>query len=85
MPITSSAKRALKKSARQRKTNWQKRTVLKKAKKNIIKLWQNGQKDEAARALPQTYRLLDKAAKVHLIKKTKAAREKSKLAKKIIS
>lgn len=84
MPITKSAKRALKESSRKRKTNLQKKIVLKKTKKAILKLIENSKLNEAKKMLPKAYKLLDKAAKVNLIKKNKAAREKSKLAKKVL-
>ena len=84
MPITSSAKRALKESSKKRKANLQKKIVLKKTKKDFLKLIENGKTEEAKKMLPKTYKLLDKAAKVNLIKKNRAAREKSRLAKKVL-
>jgi len=84
MPITSSAKRAVRESSKKRKANLQKRIVLKKTKKDFLKLIENGKIEEAKKMLPKVHKLLDKAAKVNLIKKNKAARDKSKLAKKLI-
>ncbi len=84
MPITSSAKRALRESSKKRKANLQKRIVLKKTKKDLLKLIEDGKIEEAKKMLPKAYKLLDKAAKVNLIKKNKAARDKSRLAKKVI-
>ncbi len=84
MPITSSAKRALKESSKKRKANLQKKIVLKKTKKDFLKLIENGKIEEAKKMLPKAYKLLDKAAKVNLIKKNKAARDKSRLAKKVV-
>ena len=84
MPITSSAKRALRESSKKRKANLQKRIVLKKIKKDLLKLIEDGKIEEAKKMLPKAYKLLDKAAKVNLIKKNKAARDKSRLAKKVI-
>ena len=83
MPITSSAKRALKESSKNRKANSQKKIVLKKTKKDFLKLIESGKTEEAKKMLPKAYKLLDKAAKVNLIKKNKVAREKSRLAKKV--
>jgi len=84
MPITSSAKRALKESSKKRKANLQKSIVLKKTKKDFLKLIESGKIEEAKKMLPKAYKLLDKAAKVNLIKKNRAARDKSKLAKKVL-
>lgn len=84
MPITKSAKRALKESSKKRKANLRKKIVFKKTKKDFLKLIKDGKIEEAKKMLPKAYKLLDKAAKVNLIKKNKAAREKSKLAKKIV-
>lgn len=84
MPITSSAKRALRESSKKRKANLQKKIVLKKTKKDFLKLIENGKIEEAKKMLPKAYKLLDKAAKVDLIKKNRAAREKSRLAKKAV-
>lgn len=84
MPITSSAKRAIRESSKKRKANLQKKIVLKKTKKDFLKLIENGKTAEAKKMLPKAYKLLDKAAKVNLIKKNRAAREKSRLAKKAV-
>jgi len=84
MPITSSAKRAVRESSKKRKANLQKKIVLKKTKKEFLKLIENGKTEEAKKMLPKAYKLLDKAAKVNLIKKNRASREKSRLAKKIV-
>lgn len=83
MPITKSAKRALKKSSKRRKANLQNRAILKKTKKDFLKLLEAGQIEEAKKILPRLYKLLDKAVKINLIKKNKANREKSRLAKKV--
>jgi small subunit ribosomal protein S20 len=84
MPITSSAKRALRESSKKRKANLQKKIVLKKIKKDFLKLIESGKTEEAKKMLPKAYKLLDKAANVNLIKKNRAAREKSRLAKKTV-
>ncbi len=84
MPITKSAKRALRGSSKKKKFNVQKKIVLKKTKKDFLKLIEGDKIEEAKKMLPKAYKLLDKAAKVNLIKKNKAAREKSKLAKKTL-
>ena len=84
MPITKSAKRALRGSSKKKKSNVQKKIVLKKTKKDFLKLIEGGKIEDAKKMLPKAYKLLDKAAKVNLIKKNRAAREKSKLAKKTL-
>jgi len=84
MPITKSARRALRGSSKKKKSNVRKKIVLKKIKKDFLKLIEGGKIKEAKKMLPKAYKLLDKAAKVNLIKKNRAAREKSKLAKKTI-
>jgi len=84
VPITKSAKRALRGSSKKKKSNVQKKIVLKKTKKDFLKLIEGDKIEEAKKMLPKAYKLLDKAAKVNLIKKNKAAREKSKLAKKTL-
>jgi len=83
MPITKSAKIALRKNSKRRKFNIEKKIVLKKAKKDFLKLLEAGKIEEARKMLPRVYKLLDKAVKINLIKKNKAARDKSRLAKKI--
>ena len=84
MPITKSAKRASRGSSKKKKSNVEKKIVLKKTKKDFLKLIEGGKIEEAKKMLPKAYKLLDKAAKVNLIKKNRAAREKSKLAKKTL-
>lgn len=83
MPITISARRAFKESSKKRKANSQKKIVLKKTKKDFLKLIESAKIEEAKKMLPKVYKILDKAAKVNLIKKNKVAREKSRLAKKV--
>ena len=74
MPVTSSAKKALKQEQRRAKENQRLRDAYKKAiryfKENI-----------SAKSLATTYTKIDRAAKNHLIHKNKASRLKSQLAK----
>jgi small subunit ribosomal protein S20 len=83
MAITKSAKRALKKSLKRRERNLKRKELLKKAKKEFLKLIEAKKLEEAKQLLPKLYKLLDKAAKVNLIKKNKASRLKSRLTKKL--
>ena len=83
MPITKTAKRALKKSLKRREKNLLKKLVLKKTEKKFLKILASNDIEEAKKNLNILYKLLDKAAKTNLIKKYKAARDKSRLAKKL--
>lgn len=81
MPITQSAKKALRQSARRRAQNLKKMEAYKNAAKNLKKAAASGQHDEAQALLPQLYKALDKAAKTNVIAKNKASRLKSRLTK----
>lgn len=76
MPITSSAKKALRQGARRNAVNAVRRKVL----KNTIKAFK---KNPNAENLRLVYKKLDKAAKVNIIKNNTAARMKSRLSKKL--
>lgn len=80
MPIIKSAKKALRQNIRRRKINLQRKSELKTVIKQYKKLVA-GEKDKAKEFLSQVYKKLDKAAKIDLIKKNKAARLKSRLSK----
>ena len=80
MPITQSAKKALRQSIRRRERNVKKKTDLKSVIKQYKKLIEEKKKEEAWQQLSLVYKKLDKAAKTNLIKKNKAARLKSRLA-----
>ncbi len=80
MPITTSAKKALRASARKRVLNDARRDAVRSATKNLKKLAATGG-SEAAKALSEAYKAVDKALKRGLIKKNTAARRKSQLAK----
>lgn len=81
MPITSSAKKALRASARKRVFNLRRARAMKGAVKEIDALFKEGKKTEAGQLLPQVFKQIDKAAKRGIIKKNTAARKKSRLAK----
>lgn len=81
MPITQSAKKAMRQSITRRKKNLQKKTAYKKLVTKYKKLVTGKNFDEAKKILPQIYKALDKAAKTNAIKKNKAARLKSRLTK----
>ena len=81
MPITKSAKKALRGSKKKRVFNIRRKTVLKDVVKDMQKLVKEGKKDEATKLLPKAQQAIDKAAKRGVIKKNTAARKKSRLAK----
>jgi len=81
MPITQSAKKALRQNVRRHKRNLRKRTELKSVIKKYKKIITDGNMDEAKKYLSEVYKKLDKAAKTNLLKKNTAARLKSRLAK----
>ena len=81
MPNTQSAKKALRQNISRRKRNLERagetKTVIKKYKNLITQ----NKKDEAAKELSNVYKKLDKLAKSGYIKKNKANRLKSRLAR----
>ena len=85
MPITASAKKALRQNKTRRALNTQRKTELKKAIKEVRKLTADRSADDAAQALSKLYTVADKIAKTKLIKKNKAARIKSRATKFIAS
>lgn len=80
MPITKSAKKALRQNIRRRKANIKKKTELKTVIKQYKKL-ADSDKKKAKEYLSEVYKKLDKAAKINLIKKNKASRLKSRLSR----
>jgi len=81
MIITKSAKKALRQSKRRRVRNIQKKKKIRKILKEIKKLVTEKKTKEARALLPQAYKLLDKAAKIGLIKENTVARKKSRITK----
>ncbi len=81
MPITSSAKKALRQNLRRRTRNLAHKDSVKTAVKTLKKLVAEKKGDEAKAQLQRVYKALDKTAKVGLIKKNKASRLKSRLAR----
>lgn len=80
MPITKSAKKALRQNKKRRVRNVRKILAYKASVKDFRKLVAVGKKDEAKKMLPKVYQTLDKAAKSGVIKKNKASRLKSNTA-----
>lgn len=81
MPITTSAKKALRGSNRKRVYNLRRKNELQDTTKKVRKLIVAGKKEDAAKMLPSVYQALDKAAKRGVIKKNAAARTKSRISK----
>lgn len=81
MPITKSAKKALRKSLRKRIHNLFYKNKIKDLIKKIRNLVFEKKIEEAKKLLPSLYKILDKAAKEKVIKKNTAARKKSRIAK----
>ncbi len=84
MPITQSAKKALRQNARRRTKNVARKDTYKKALKDIKKLLAAKETKEIQAKLALAYQALDKAAKLGAIKKNKASRLKSRVTRLII-
>ena len=83
MPRTKSAKKALRQTVRRRAVNLLREKKLKDTVKKFKKLAVAETKTEAQAFLKDAYKAIDKMAKVNFIKKGKANRMKSRLAKKL--
>lgn len=81
MPITKSAKKALRVSSRKRVFNLRRKEAIKKHSKTVKKVVKDKDMKSAVEALKAAYKALDKAAKMGTIKKGAADRKKSRLAK----
>ena len=81
MPITSSAKKALRQNRTRRARNIIKKENYKKAVTGYRKLVLGKKLEEAQKMLPVVFKALDKAAKTKVIEKNKANRLKSRLSK----
>jgi small subunit ribosomal protein S20 len=80
MPITASAKKALRQNIRRRRRNVARKETYKKAIKTYKALLKAKKVDEARAALSGVYKALDKAAKTGVVKKNKTSRLKSRIA-----
>ena len=81
MPITQSAKKALRGSKTKKAMNDRNKKDIKETVKAIEKLVKEKKKDEAKKMLPEAYSDIDKAAKRGVIKKNTAGRKKSRLSR----
>ncbi len=85
MPITKSAKKAIRVSAHKRVFNLRRSKVMKDSIKEVRQLVVAGKASEAGALLSKAYQAIDKAAKRGVIKANAAARKKSRLAKSLIN
>lgn len=81
MPITKSAKKALRGSLVKKAMNDRNKKNIKESIKKIEKFVKEKNKVEAKKLLPNAYSVIDKAAKRGIIKKNTASRKKSRLSK----
>ena len=81
MAITKSARKSIRQSARRAKGNLAYRDNIKKLTKKLRDLVNQKKTKEAKDLLPQIYKILDKSAKVGVIKKNTDSRTKSRLTK----
>jgi len=79
MAITSSAKKAIRSSARKRVFNLRRKVAIDAVEKKITRLVKEAKVNDAIKLLPEAYKAIDKAAKTNYLKKNAAARMKSRL------
>lgn len=79
MPITTSAKKALRQGSKKRIHNIRRVNKMDDTVKKVKKLVAAGKAAEAKKELPKAYQALDKAVKGKTIKKNNASRTKSRL------
>ncbi len=81
MPITQSAKKALRQSSRRRSQNLKRKRAEKDAVKELRRLVVQKKMEEAKALLPKAFQALDKAAKSGALKRNTASRLKSRLSR----
>ena len=81
MPITKSAKKALRQSLKKRTHNLFYKNKIKNLLKEVRGLVAQKKTEEAGKLLPSLYKILDKAVKKKSIKKNTADRRKSRITK----
>jgi len=79
MPITQSAKKALRSSKRKRGFNIAKKELINKAVKEVKKLLVEKKTKEARALMPKIQKILDKSVKTGLLKANTASRKKSRI------
>lgn len=83
MPKTKSAIKELRKAKKREIRNKKVKANLKYLERKFLKAVQEKKKEEAKEFYQKLQKALDKAAKRNVIKKNKASRKKSRLAKKL--
>lgn len=81
MPITTSAKKALRQSIKRKAENLTIKNSLKELLKKAQVLVSQKKTQEAKTLLPKVYKALDKATKIGILKKNTASRRKSRFAR----
>ncbi len=81
MPITKSAKKALKGSLVKKAMNDRNKKIVKESIKAIEKLIKEKNKEGAKKLLPKAYSAIDKACKRGVLKKNTASRRKALLSR----
>lgn len=81
MPITTSAKKAMRQAKTRNAQNVKRKDAYKKLVSRYRKLVADKKLKDAEKMLPDIYQALDKAAKTNSIAKNKAARMKSRITK----
>ena len=84
MPITQSAKKAIRGSLKKKAFNDRRKRVMKDIIKKIEKIVKSDSKtgkEEAQKMLSSVFQAIDKAAQKGIIKKNNAARKKSRLSR----
>jgi len=85
MPITKSAKKALRKEIKRRENNQRYKAGIRRLVKQFNKLVLAKEGRKAKELLPLIFKALDKAAKEKAIKKGQADRKKSRLSRRLLS
>ncbi len=83
MPNLASAKKRLRQNVKERSRNRWRKDRIKQAVKDFDDALQAGDKDKAAENLKVVYKQLDQVAATNTIHKNAAARQKSRLAKRL--
>lgn len=77
MPITQSAKKALRQNVKRKERNKKYKNKIKGLTKKAAFFARDGKNDELKKIMPRLYRAIDKAAKIGILKKNTASRRKS--------
>lgn len=83
MPITKSAKKALRQNKRRKENNINRKKKSKELIKSAKLLVSQKETKKAEELIPQIYKALDKSVKSGIIKKNTASRRKSRIVKMI--